>query len=297
MSKSEQVKRLERLEEILKKEAHVSFEDKLKDVFENLKDNIPNIIPLGVSLGLGAVGVWGFYELIQHTNLVNDYRLANDFLDSFYNMADFALKNGIKIDVSSEILDYPRSLIEQNSHLIYTEEAKTIVAEIDKISDTLSQGTINESTIDDLNELKYNSSSLGGVGKIIYLSLGSSLSGLIGIFNIPLSVKYFFKNCRWEKDLELEYNQDMQESIKINFPRLKTKFENHPYAEKAYDFLDSMVDEDLLSSEILSMATLLADHSAKRYGFVFDEINSKPTDYMSLKKLESAFLTYDQKFV
>ena len=141
-------KREEKLEDLLKKEAHISFKDKVKSIASNIKSNAGLALPFGIALaGAGLVAYLG-YRCYQQHQLIEPLIDANQFLGELKSTFEAANECKISFAPQGNILEPLRVAAEQvaqNYNVEKTQELVQLLSNNKEVSQSLVK-TLNEKT-------------------------------------------------------------------------------------------------------------------------------------------------------
>lgn len=291
--KPELKKRQDKLEDILRKEAHISWGDRLRNIGYNLRENAVNFIPFGIALGVGGLIAWDIYALINHQELTSNYEDAYNFVSSLHGTVESAVEHGNQIPVSPEIIELPKALIEQGSQQIYTEQAKELLKGISQNEALFSKGTSSKSLLEYLGTLKDGLKGLADSAKEGLLG-SVALVGILDAFGLFFTGAHCWKNTSWRS--QLDEKRRLKRQLKTSLPELREKFADNPNAEQLYDFLDLIAETGISGSKLFEAASVVADYSDEKYRSVFEAIALHPKKHRISTEIRSAFREFDKQF-
>ena len=290
-SKSDLESRQKSLEQYLNQETHISLQDRLENVNNNLKHNTDDVIDFGIALSFVGLVVSDYYALINHMKLTSNYKEAYKLVSSLHGTLESVVEHGLQTQVSPEMIELPITLIEQGAQQIYAEEAKEILNSTDQNKELFSQEYATKPLVEYLGTLKNSLRSLAENNTEALLNLGGFLGGIFSAVELGITGSRLLNKTNLKS--QLDYKRKFKEELKYSLPDLRKRFANNPNAEQAYDFLDSIAESGVKGYELLNTAELVAGYSDEKYKPAFEAINLHPEKYQEKEKLYSAFEKYD----
>ncbi|MEA3514075.1 MAG: hypothetical protein U9R34_01205 [Nanoarchaeota archaeon] len=290
-SKSDLESRQENLEQYLNQEADITLKDRLENLDYNLQHNRDDVLNFELALSVAGLVACDYYALANHRKLTSNYKEAYKILSSLHETLESVVEHGMQTQVSPEIIELPRTLIEQGAQQIYSKEARTILNSIDQNKKLFSQEYATEPLVEYLGTLKDNLRSLAENKTEPLLSLGGFLGTIFSAVGLRITGSRLLNKTNLES--QLDYKRKFKNELKYSLPDLRKRFANNPNAPQAYDFLDKIAESGVLGYDLLNAAELVAGYPDEKYKPAFEAINLHPEKYQDRQKLQSAFEKYD----
>ena len=281
--------RQKNLEQYLKQEAHISWQDRLKNVSYNVKNNAGKLLPFGI-IALGATGLAAsdFITLANHNQLLSNYTEAQNIVTSLHETLEVVVNSGLEVQVSPEMIELPKTLIEQGIQQSYAEEGRAISNNLNQNMGLFSPGSATKPLAQYLGTLKDNLDSIG-YSKQSMLGIRSMCA--LGISALAFVYAYAF-STKSALGYQLEGKKRLKKQLNQSLPKLRGKFANNPNAEQVYDYFDAVIESGIRGSDLLENANVISGYSDEKYSSVFETINSHPEKYQDKRDLQTAFQKY-----
>ena len=291
-SKSNLKSRQKKLEQYINQEAHISLQDRLENLDYNLQHNTDDVLNFELALSATALVACDYCALANHRELISNYKEAYKIVSSLHETLESVVEHGLQTQVSPEIIELPRTLIEQGAQQIYAKEARKILNSIDQNQELFSQEYAAKPLIEYLGTLKDNLRSLAENNTEPLLSLGGFLGTIFSAVGLGITGSRLLNKTNLKS--QLDFKRKFKNELKYSLPALRLRFGINLNAEQAYDFLDAIAESGVRGYELLNTAELIAGYSSRKYRPVFKAINSHPEKYQDRQKLQSIFQEYDK---